>query len=478
MARTTDRQRNTRSPRQARRQLNKLLRDPIVKPHNAAAVRIRLDEMMAILQHREYRPEQPSSTNQVNTHGQVQFDLARWYPEGGRLRYTLRPRGALLPIAFTVQDFGNHRKSLTRGLALAVAGAAHQLDQMKAANKLPLIMQPFSDWVHLLAIGLQNWLENGQVVFSLADLYGAYVLTSMPTAPATWLARLFGISLGNPDQSLADLRRQRQEQADRLTTRLAAKFAIEEAPLVQAANDRAAKSIQLDAATMAMLASDQAPLRSQKDVVDRLARGDYIVIDTEFVADRNQLDLTEISLLRLRHHQVDGAFDIFTQLPEDHHVMPFSVKITGITDDLLSQYGQPLPLAKAAVEQLLKHELVVGFALSNDLRALRAGLNVDITPVQAFDVAALARKTFGIGKKHTPSLQHYKEALGVDLPSHTALSDAQTTMALLEHLIWEGSPLITKDIGFEQRPPEHANDPEPYQKPDPSNDVSHPRTKT
>lgn len=77
MARTTDRQRNTRSPRQARRQLNKLLRDPIVKPHNAAAVRIRLDEMMAILQHREYRPEQPSSTNQVNTHGQVQFDLAR-----------------------------------------------------------------------------------------------------------------------------------------------------------------------------------------------------------------------------------------------------------------------------------------------------------------------------------------------------------------------------------------------------------------
>lgn len=59
--------------------------------------------------------------------------------------------------------------------------------------------------------------------------------------------------------------------------------------------------------------------------------------------------------------------------------MPFSVKITGITDDLLSQYGQPLPLAKAAVEQLLKHELVVGFALSNDLRALRAGLNVDIT---------------------------------------------------------------------------------------------------
>ena len=148
--------------------------------------------------------------------------------------------------------------------------------------------------------------------------------------------------------------------------------------------------------------------------------------------------------------------------------MPFSVKITGITDDLLSQYGQPLPLAKAAVEQLLKHELVVGFALSNDLRALRAGLNVDITPVQAFDVAALARKTFGIGKKHTPSLQHYKEALGVDLPSHTALSDAQTTLALLEHLIWEGSPLITKDIGFEQRPPEHANDPEPSQKPDPS----------
>ncbi|MFK5281415.1 3'-5' exonuclease, partial [Lacticaseibacillus paracasei] len=108
---------------------------------------------------------------------------------------------------------------------------------------------------------------------------------------------------------------QRQEQADRLTTRLAAKFAIEEAPLVQAANDRAAKSIQLDAATMATLASDQAPLRSQKDVVDRLARGDYIVIDTEFVADRNQLDLTEISLLRVRHHQVDGAFDIFTQLP-------------------------------------------------------------------------------------------------------------------------------------------------------------------
>ena len=146
--------------------------------------------------------------------------------------------------------------------------------------------------------------------------------------------------------------------------------------------------------------------------------------------------------------------------------MPFSVKITGITDDLLNQYGQPLPLAKTAVEQLLKNELVVGFALSNDLRAIRAGLGIDVAPIQAFDVAALARKTFGIGKKHTPSLQHYKEAMGIDLPSHTALSDAQTTMALLEHLIWQGNPLITKDIGFKQRLPEHANDPEPYQKPD------------
>ena len=71
------------------------------------------------------------------------------------------------------------------------------------------------------------------------------------------------------------------------------------------------------------------------------------------------------------------------------------------------------------------------------------------------------------GKKHTPSLQHYKEALGIDLPSHTALSDAKTTMALLEHLIWQGHPLITRDIGFSQRPPERANDPEPDQKSDP-----------
>ncbi len=93
--------------------------------------------------------------------------------------------------------------------------------------------------------------------------------------------------------------------------------------------------------------------------------------------------------------------------------MPFSVKITGITDDLLSQYGQPLPLAKAAVEQLLKHELVVGFALSNDLRALRAGLNVDIIPVQAFDVAALARKTFGIGKSTPRRCNITKRRLGL-----------------------------------------------------------------
>lgn len=466
MARSTNRKRKMRSPRQARRQLNKLLRDPIAKPHNAAAVRIRLDELMALFQHREYRPHQSATVNRVNIQGNVQFDLARWYPEGGRLRDMLRPRDPLLPITFSVQDFGNHRKSLARGLTLAVSKAARQLDQMRAADKLPIIMQPFSDWVHLLALGLQNWLETGQVVFSLLDLKGAYVLTTMPTAPATWLARLFGISLGQADQTLTDLRHQRQEQADRLTTKLAAKFAQEKAPLVQSANQRAAKPLQLDPPTMAQLASDQAPLKTQKDVIDRLARGDYIVIDTEFVADRNQLDLTEISLLRVRDHHVAGAFDIFTQLPEGHHVMPFSVKITGITDDLLNQYGQPLPLAKTAVEQLLKHELVVGFALSNDLRALRAGLAIDVPPVQTFDVAALARKTFGIGKKHTPSLQYYKEALGIDLPSHTALSDAQTTMALLEHLIWEGSPLITKELGFEQRPPEHANDPEPYQKPD------------
>ncbi|QVI35105.1 DNA polymerase III subunit epsilon [Lacticaseibacillus chiayiensis] len=466
MTRSTNRKRKVRSPRQARRELNKLLRDPIAKPHNAAAVRIRLDELTAIFQHREYRPQQAATINQVNIYGQVQFDLVRWYPEGGRLRYMLHPRGPLFPITFFVHDFGNHRKSLARTLTLAISKAARQLDQMKAEDKLPIIMHPFSDWVHLLAMGLQNWLENGQVVFSLADLKGAYVLTTMPTAPASWLARLFGISLGQADETLADLRHQRQEEADRLTTKLAAKFAREEAPLVQSANERAAKSLQLNSVAMTQLTSDRPPLKTPKDVIDRLAHGDYIVIDTEFVADRNQLDLTEISLVRVRAHQVAEMFDIFTQLPEGHHVMPFSVKITGITDDLLNQYGQPLPLAKTAVEQLLKNELVVGFALSNDLRAIRAGLGIDVAPIQAFDVAALARKTFGIGKKHTPSLQHYKEAMGIDLPSHTALSDAQTTMALLEHLIWQGNPLITKDIGFKQRLPEHANDPEPYQKPD------------
>ncbi len=40
------------SPRQARRQLNHLLRDPIIKPRNAAEVRTRLNELMAVLQHR------------------------------------------------------------------------------------------------------------------------------------------------------------------------------------------------------------------------------------------------------------------------------------------------------------------------------------------------------------------------------------------------------------------------------------------
>ena len=86
MARSTNRKRKMRSPRQARRQLNKLLRDPIAKPHNAAAVRIRLDELTALFQHREYRPHQSATVNQVNIQGNVQFDLARCFLSRFRFR--------------------------------------------------------------------------------------------------------------------------------------------------------------------------------------------------------------------------------------------------------------------------------------------------------------------------------------------------------------------------------------------------------
>ena len=454
------------SPRQARRQLNHLLRDPIIKPRNAAEVRTRLNELMAVLQHRTPTAKQPATVNQVSPRGDVSFDLARWFPEGGRLRYMLRPRSAILPVKFKLKDFGNHRKSLALQLAAAVSAAAKRLDRLDRQRQLFAFMRPFRDWVHLLALGLTNWAENGQVAFALPDINGVYVTTAPASDAAIWLARLFDITLGTADQSLVSLQHQRQVQADQLMARLAAKFAREEMPLVQAAQRRAAKSLQLNPTLVTELASDQPALTTHRDVIDRLAHGDYVVIDTEFVADRNQLDLTEISLLRIRQHQIDQTFDIFTQLPAGHHVMPFSVKITGITDDLLEKYGQPLPLVKTALQQLLQHELVVGFALSNDLRAIESGLAIKVAPLQAFDAAVLARKTFGIGKKHTPSLQHYKEALGIDLPSHTALSDAKTTMALLEHLIWQGHPLITRDIGFSQRPPEHADNPEPDQKPD------------
>ncbi len=362
------------SPRQARRQLNHLLRDPIIKPRNAAEVRTRLNELMAVLQHRTPTAKQPATVNQVSPRGDVSFDLARWFPEGGRLRYMLRPRSAILPVKFKLKDFGNHRKSLALQLAAAVSAAAKRLDRLDRQRQLFAFMRPFRDWVHLLALGLTNWAENGQVAFALPDINGVYVTTAPASDAAIWLARLFDITLGTADQSLVSLQHQRQVQADQLMARLAAKFAREEMPLVQAAQRRAAKSLQLNPTLVTELASDQPALTTHRDVIDRLAHGDYVVIDTEFVADRNQLDLTEISLLRIRQHQIDQTFDIFTQLPAGHHVMPFSVKITGITDDLLEKYGQPLPLVKTALQQLLQHELVVGFALSNDLRAIESGL--------------------------------------------------------------------------------------------------------
>ena len=49
MAQSRPHRKSNHSPRQARRQLNHLLRDPITKPRNAAEVRTRLNELMAVL---------------------------------------------------------------------------------------------------------------------------------------------------------------------------------------------------------------------------------------------------------------------------------------------------------------------------------------------------------------------------------------------------------------------------------------------
>ena len=162
MAQSRPHRKSNHSPRQARRQLNHLLRDPITKPRNAAEVRTRLNELMAVLQHRTPTAKQPATVNQVSPRGDVSFDLARWFPEGGRLRYMLRPRSAILPVKFKLKDFGNHRKSLALQLAAAVSAAAKRLDRLDRQRQLFAFMRPFRDWVHLLALGLTNWAENGQ----------------------------------------------------------------------------------------------------------------------------------------------------------------------------------------------------------------------------------------------------------------------------------------------------------------------------
>ena len=106
----------------------------------------------------------------------------------------LRPRSAILPVKFKLKDFGNHRKSLALQLAAAVSAAAKRLDRLDRQRQLFAFMRPFRDWVHLLALGLTNWAENGQVAFALSDINGVYVTTAPASDAAIWLARLFDIT--------------------------------------------------------------------------------------------------------------------------------------------------------------------------------------------------------------------------------------------------------------------------------------------
>lgn len=87
-------------------------------------------------------------------------------------------------------------------------------------------------------------------------------------------------------------------------------------------------------------------LTTHRDVFDRLLVGDYVVFDTESVADRNVLDLTEMCLCCIRQHVIDVTSDISTQRCAGHVVCCSSVKMSGITDDLLEKYGQPRCLVK------------------------------------------------------------------------------------------------------------------------------------
>ncbi len=162
----------------------------------------------------------------------------------------------------------------------------------------------------------------------------------------------------------------------------------------------------------------------------------YIVIDLETTGLSCETDhIIEAAALRVVNKEVTEEFCKLIKIEEP---LPESiVKLTGITDQMLADYGEPLDAVLEQYIDFIRSDVIVSHNASFDLGFIQAeSRRLDIAMQRDFKVI----DTLQIARKKVRGLSNYKldtlgEYFNLDVSgAHRALKDCHLTYAVLEKL--------------------------------------------
>lgn len=152
----------------------------------------------------------------------------------------------------------------------------------------------------------------------------------------------------------------------------------------------------------------------------------YVVLDTETTGlDPATCEILEVAAIRYSEGTEIDRFHSFVK--PSGRVPSRITSLTGIKTSNVKNAPAPEEVA-AKLSSFIGGEAVAGYNVQFDISFIQTRMGVSF-PGGAYDVLRLARKTIHGTKNY--KLQTLKEFLGLEISSHNAIADCETTQAVI-----------------------------------------------